>query len=164
MFVVSTTGATCRQELLSVCSFFFSHCVVCPSLDYGISLPLWYLQSLSYSPNNIFQMSDIHIHILMYSCIFLGNTEPVIIIITIYFPGKCRTPHNYYPIYFSGKCRITHNYYSIYFSQKYSSTHQYDSYILFLEIQSNLTLISRYILLGNTDFPIFSLNNNAFQH
>jgi hypothetical protein len=32
---------------LSFCSFFyFGHCVVCPSLIYGIWLPLWYLQTL----------------------------------------------------------------------------------------------------------------------
>ena len=30
---------------LSLCTFSFGHCVVCPSSIYGFSLPLWYLQT-----------------------------------------------------------------------------------------------------------------------
>ena len=32
------------NRCLSICSFSFGHCVVCPSSIYGFCLPLWYLQ------------------------------------------------------------------------------------------------------------------------
>ena len=34
------------DRCLSVCTFYFGHCVVCSSSIYGFWLPLWYLQTL----------------------------------------------------------------------------------------------------------------------
>ena len=34
------------DRCLSLCTFSFGHCVVCPSSIYGFWLPLWYLQTL----------------------------------------------------------------------------------------------------------------------
>jgi hypothetical protein len=54
----------CRS-FLSVCLFYFGHCVVCPSSIYGFWLPLWY-----------FQFYDKHLHIVNQSinhiCIFIN--------------------------------------------------------------------------------------------
>jgi hypothetical protein len=34
------------DRCLSFCPFSFGHCVVCPSSNYGLWLPLWYIQTL----------------------------------------------------------------------------------------------------------------------
>ena len=46
----------CRS-LLVLLTFFFGHCVVCPSSIYGFWLPLWYLQILLMLKLNVPQMA-----------------------------------------------------------------------------------------------------------
>ena len=39
------SGGSCYSIFSFICMFSFGHCVICPSI-YGMSLPIWYLQSL----------------------------------------------------------------------------------------------------------------------
>jgi len=38
------------DRCLSLCPFYFGHCVVCSSSIYGFWLPLWYIQTLLTKP------------------------------------------------------------------------------------------------------------------
>jgi hypothetical protein len=46
------------DRCLSLCTFSFGHCGVCPSSIYGFWLPLWYLQTLPVSTKHAYKTKD----------------------------------------------------------------------------------------------------------
>ena len=72
-----------RDRCLSICTFSFGHCVVCPSSIYGFWLPPWYLQTIGHCSLSLFDVRIlIPFGIFTLSTVVLSDFFDVCILVT----------------------------------------------------------------------------------
>ena len=89
------------ERCLSVCSFSFGHCVVCPSSICGFWLPFWYLQT----PLNTLSVLVCLIFLRSFVLI-MTELEYLTVLYALYsnyhkWPQICFTCPNHFPVLFS---------------------------------------------------------------